>query len=381
MKFLHTSDLHIGLKLCEQPMNDEIAYLLDEIVSAAVENDCSAVVIAGDIYDRSNPSPDSIKLFDDFVSKLVGNNITVIAISGNHDSAERIGCFSGILKKSGVYFSTPFDGKTNKVRLYDEYGAVNFIMLPFVKPSVCEIYADENITSYTDAVRYQLECSDCDKSERNVVAAHCYTGDRAYGKTEDDEAGGTGYISPEVFDDYDYTALGHLHTAHNAGDKIWYSGSVLRCSFAEREPVKSVNIVTLLEKGNLTVEQIPLKPMHEIRELRGTYDELTSLEVRQSAEDGDYIKAVLTDDDDIPDVVMKLRIIYPNLLTLSYDNKRTQDTSIDSDEVVGKITDSFTPEDVFAELYELQNGVTPTDEIKKIVSDIFTEGVVQHEAD
>ncbi len=381
MKFLHTSDLHIGLKLCEQPMNDEIVYLLDEIADTALKEECTAVVIAGDIYDRSNPSPESIKIFDDFVSKLVGYNLTVIAISGNHDSAERVGCFSDILKKSGVYFSTPFDGKTHKAELTDEYGTVGFIMLPFVKPSVCSIYAGESITNYTDAVKYQLGCLEQNKSERNVVVVHGYTGEKTYGGEDDDETGGTGYISPEIFSDYDYTAFGHLHTAHSVGDKIRYSGSILRCSFAEREPSKCVNIVTLGSKGDMTVKQVPLKPMHEIRELRGTYDELTSLEMRQSVGEGDYIKAVLTDEEDIPDVVMKLRIIYPNLLTISYDNKRTQNTVVDMDDIGGKITDSFTPEDVFAELYELQNGSAPSDDMKKIVSEIFAEGRAHHEAD
>lgn len=369
MKFLHTSDLHIGLRLCEQPMNDEIAYLLDEIAEIAVRKGCQAVVIAGDIYDRSNPAPDSVKLFDNFVSNLVKKGLYVIGISGNHDSAERVGCFSEILQSAGVYFSPAFNGSTMTATLTDELGEVNFILLPFVRPSVCAAYSGEDISTYTEAVRYQLSLAGSDKTKRNVVVAHGYTGKTAE-NADDEEAGGTGFILPDVFDGYDYTALGHLHTAHKSGESAWYSGSPVRCSFAETESEKVVNIVTLGEKGSVEVEKVPLHPMHETRELRGTYDELTSLETRRAVGEGDYIKAVLTDEDDIPDAVMKLRIIYPNLLLLSYDNKRTR---MGDDVISERLTDSLKPEEVFAELYEMQNGNAPTDEIMKTVRDMFSE--------
>lgn len=369
MKFLHTSDLHIGLRLCEQPMNDEIAYLLDEIAEIAVREGCQAVVIAGDIYDRSNPAPDSVKLFDGFVSNLVKKGLSVIGISGNHDSAERIGCFSEILQSAGVYFSPAFNGSTMTATLTDEFGEVNFILLPFVRPSVCSAYSGEDISTYTEAVRYQLSLAGSDKTKRNVVVAHGYTGKNAE-NADDEEAGGTGFILPDVFDGYDYTALGHLHTAHKSGESAWYSGSPVRCSFAETESEKVVNIVTLGEKGSALVEKVPLHPMHETRELRGTYDELISLETRRTVGEGDYIKAVLTDEDDIPDAVMKLRIVYPNLLLLSYDNKRTR---VGEDVISERLTDSLKPEEVFAELYEMQNGNAPTDEIMKTVRDMFSE--------
>ncbi len=368
MKFLHTSDLHIGLRLCEQSMNDEIKYILDEIVRIAEEEKCSAVVIAGDIYDRANPAPDSVKIFDSFVSALVMRKIAVIGISGNHDSPERIGCFSDVLCEAGVYFSPAFDGSTKVATLYDEYGDVNFILMPFVKPSVCAVYSGKDISDYTEAMRYQIELANVDKSKRNVIVAHGFTGDRAF----DEEAGGTGYISPEVFELAEYTALGHLHTAHSAGgDNIRYSGSPYRCSYAEKEDKKQVNIVTLGEKGVVNVETRELHPLHDLVELRGSYDELTSLETRSKVKDGDYIKAVLTDEEDIEDAVMKLRIIYPSLMQLSYDNSRTAAEFSFDEESMASINDSLRPEDVFAELYELQNGVSPDSEIMECVKALF----------
>lgn len=370
MKFIHTSDLHIGLKICEQAMNDVISGILDEIVQLAVDNSCTAVVIAGDIYDRSNPTPDSVKIFDEFVSSLVKNGIAVVGISGNHDSPERVGCFSDVLKNAGVYFSPAFDGKITTAKFSDEYGDVNFILLPFAKPSLCANYADVDITNYTEAIRYQLSLADIDQSQRNIIVAHGFTGSAV----SDDEAGGTGHISHEVFEIADYTALGHLHTAHSVGgENIRYSGSPVRCSFAEVEPEKSVNLVTMGEKGNVTVEKLALHPTVDLREIHGTYDELTSLEMRQSVGENNYIKAVLTDEDDITDAVMKLRIVYPRLLQLAYDNHRTRANLSEIDEYTEKLSDTLKLDEVFSELYELQNGQRPDDDVTETVRMLLRE--------
>lgn len=380
MKFLHTSDLHIGLKLCEFPMNEDIKHLLAEITDIAVDESCGAVVIAGDIYDRANPAPESVAIFDEFVTRLVKNGVAVVGISGNHDSAERIAYLSDVLSNSGVYFSPAYDGKIKTVSLNDEYGRVNFILLPFVRPSAVALLRgdfDGDSRSYNDAVRFQLSSSGVDYSERNVAVAHHFVAGEGE-LFDDDELGGVGRVFPETFDGIDYTALGHLHMPRGVRTKngnIWYSGSPLRCSFAELGGEKSVNLVTLGEKGDVKVEQRQLHPIHELREISGTYDELTSLEFRRSVKGDDYFKIVLKDEADIPDAVMKLRIIYPNLMRLSYDNERTR-----SDRTAGALTascvsinDPLTPAKIFAELYELQNNAPPSEEINRLVLEILAE--------
>lgn len=386
MKFLHTSDLHIGLKLCEFPMNEDIKHLLCEIADIAVREECSAVVIAGDIYDRANPTPESVAIFDEFVTSLVKKSVAVIGISGNHDSPERIAYLSDVLSDLGVYFSPAYDGRVRTISLGDEWGDVNFILLPFVRPSLVSLVREDfdgDIRSYSDAVKFQLDSAGIDFGERNVVVAHHFVAGE--GETyDDDELGGAGRVFPETFCGIDYTALGHLHMPHEVkteNGNIYYSGSPLRCSFSEIGGEKIVNLVTLGEKGEVQVEHIPLHPLHELCEISGTYGELTSLEFRQSVSRDDYYKIVLKDEYDIPDAVMKLRIIYPNLMRLSYDNHRTR-----SDRTIGVFTeaedrDELTPAKIFAELYELQNNAPPSEEINELVLKILGEIAVEEDSE
>ena len=374
MKILHTSDLHLGLRLCEYPMNSEIAYLLDQIRRIAKTEECTAVIIAGDIYDRSNPSPESVAIFDGFVTSFAEDGIRVFIISGNHDSPERIAYLSGILENTGVYISPVFDGKIEKITLADEYGDVNFYLLPFFRPSQLRLMnPDFTGDDYTSAHRFLIDSLDVDKEARNIMTAHQFVAGSPDERVSDDEVGGSGMVSADVFDVFDYTALGHLHTAHPVlrDSGIEYCGSPLKCSFAEAGEKKSVTLVDLREKGNMDIRRIPLTPMHDLREIRGTYEYVTSLACREIGSRDDYLRVILTDEDDIPDAVAKLRTVYPNMMRLSYDNLRTRTAQTVDITDSGVEYDTITPESVFAELYELQNNSAADESVMEIVNKLF----------
>lgn len=384
MKFLHTSDLHIGLKLCEYGMNDDLRHILAEIKNIALEKECDAVVIAGDIYDRSNPSPESVTVFDEFVSSLAESRITVLAVSGNHDSPERVAYMSSLLSKKGVHFSPVFDKNgVYYTDLCDEYGDVRFYLLPFIRPiNVRETFDEFGGSTYTEAVDYVLKEMSQEESapERRVLVTHHFvvggTGDdRGESGQIEENIGGIGAVDADVFRGFKYTALGHLHSPHFVGRRelgIRYSGSPLKCSFSEVNDEKTVTIVELDGGGIANIEEVPLHPIRGMREIRGTYAEVISKKSREMGDRLDYVRIILTDDDEIQDVAAKLRNVYPNIMRISYDNIKTReirDVSAASAEEI----EALTPESVFAELFELQQNTAPSDEIKNIVSALFED--------
>lgn len=376
MKLLHTSDLHLGLRLCERPMNEDIEHLLNEIIYIAKNEKCDGVIVAGDIYDRSNPGADSVAIFDKFVTELAELGIAVFAVSGNHDSPERVAYMASLLGKMGVHFSPVYDECIEPVILEDEFGPVNIWLLPFLRPSaVRALFPEFNGETYTDAMEFVISQMNIDQSVRNVLVTHQFVSDLKTG--EEDNVGGIMAVDYRMFAPFDYTALGHLHSPHHVGnDRVRYSGSPLKCSFSEVDDTKTVEILELGEKGKLTLCRIPLHPIHEMREIKGEYDYIMSLECRNAGDSLDYVRIILTDDEDIPDVVQKLRVAYPNMLRLTYDNARTREyKSVDS--LSREEMDVLTPEDVFAELYEIQNNAPAVeaemDIVKRIMKEIMGE--------
>jgi len=377
MRFLHTSDLHIGLRLCEISMNDVIVSLLDEIIQIAQREQCDAVVIAGDIYDRANPSAEAAAVFDHFVTALAEKNITVIAIAGNHDSPERVAYLSRLAEERGVYLTPAFDGCIPKITIPDAFGDVVFWLLPFVRPvNVRSADASFDGTTYHDAMGFLTEKAGLEPSTRNIMVTHQFVvpGGSSGKIPEDAEehavAGGIGAVGADVFEKFDYTALGHLHRPHCVGtQRVNFSGSPVKCSFSEVNDEKSVTVVTV--GTDVEWERIPLHPSRDLREMRGTYEELTSPEYRAKGCTEDYLRIILTDEEDIPDAMAKLRVIYPNLLRLGYDNKRTKVTLDLSSEL--DMDDCVTPLNVFAELYEMQNNTPPDEEILKTAAGIFED--------
>lgn len=370
MKFFHLSDLHLGRRMYEFSLMEDQTYILDEILRLTDKESPDAVLLAGDIYDRAVPSAEAVELFDRFLCALAERRVPVLAISGNHDSPERIAFGAHLMAPSGVFLSPVYGGTVEPVTLSDAFGEVRFYLLPFVKPSnVRRFYSDAGIESYTDAVRCAVEHMEVDTSVRNVLITHQFVTGAVRSESEDITVGGTDNVDAAVFDAFDYTALGHLHSAQKIGrETLRYSGTPLQYSFSERGQ-KSVTVVELREKGNVTVSALPLAPLRALREIRGSYSELTLRENYAGTNTGDYIHAVLTDENDVPNALARLRSIYPNLMRLDYDNLRTRSSAVLlAEERQEKLTDT----ELFAELFEKQNGQKMTAEQSAYAEAVFT---------
>ena len=370
MKFFHLSDLHLGRRMYEFSLIDDQKYILKEILRRTDEEHPDAVVIAGDIYDRAVPSAEAVELFDSFLTELAGRRIPVLAIAGNHDSPERIAFGAGLMAPSGVHLSPVYNGRVEPVTLSDAYGEVRFYLLPFIKPAnVRRFYPDAVIESYTDALRCAVEHMDIAPSTRNVLVTHQFVTGGVRSESEDITVGGTDNVDAAVFDGFDCVALGHLHGAQSIGrETLRYSGTPLKYSFAEKDQIKSITVVKLGAKGNVSVSSLPLTPRRDMREIRGTYIELTLRDSYAGTDTEDYIHAVLTDENDIPNALARLRSIYPNLMKLDYDNLRPRSSAVIAAEERHR---TMTGAELFAELYEKQNGQKMSDEQNAYAESVF----------
>lgn len=362
MKFIHLSDLHIGKRVNEFSMLEDQRYILTKIIDIIDEEKPHGVIIAGDVYDKSVPTAEAVELFDDFLVRLSERKLSVFVISGNHDSPERIAFGGRLMTAGGIYMSPVYKGTVQPVSLTDEYGTVSVYMLPFIKPAnVRRFYPDENIETYTDAIRTAIDYMNIDSSRRNVLVTHQFVTGAMRSDSEDISVGGSDNVDASVFADFDYTALGHIHRPQNIGSQcIRYCGTPLKYSFSECSGKKSVTIAELSEKGSLSVREIPLVPKCDMAELRGTYNELVLKDFYENADcRSSYLHITLTDEEDIPDAVGKLRVIYNNLMKLDYDNTRTrQNTAVDCTDYAK----SKPPLELFSDLYELQNNQPMTEE-------------------
>ena len=369
MKLLHISDLHLGKRLNDFSLLEDQEAILCRILEIADRERPRAVLISGDIYDRASPSAEAVQLFDDFLFGLALRSLEVFAVSGNHDSPERIAFASRLIDKSGVHLSPVYDGRVSETVLLDEYGPVSISMLPFVKPaSVRRFFAEGEIATYTDAVRAALRELPRDPGVRRVLLAHQYVTGALRSDSEEISVGGLENVDASVFDGFDYVALGHLHSPQNVGsERVRYSGSPLKYSFGESGQEKSVTVVELGDKGELGVRTVPLVPLRDLRSVRGSFRDLTGEGAEKSE---DYLRVILTDEQDIPDVVGRLRVFYPNLMKVEYDNRRTR--------AEAQLSGSFetrgrSPLSLFAELYEKQNGAPMTEEQAEFAAEIFAE--------
>lgn len=354
MKFVHLSDLHLGKRVNEFSMIEDQKFILRRIVDIIDAEKPDAVLIAGDVYDKSVPSAEAVELLDDFLVELA-KRTCVFVISGNHDSPERIAFGGRLMENSGIYLSPVYDGQAKKVTLTDQYGAVDIWLLPYVKPSaVRRFFADEEINSYADAVRAAVEHMERDGNRRNVLLTHQFVTGASRSESEDISVGGADNVNAGVFEDFDYVALGHIHSPQNCGsEKIRYCGTPLKYSFSEAKDEKSATVVELREKGELDLRTLPLRPLRDMVELRGSYDELTSRAFYQGTSwQEDYTHITLTDEEDVPEALGKLRAVYHNLMKLDYDNARTRaNAEIQAD----MDAENKSPLELFGELYELQN--------------------------
>ncbi len=354
MKFVHLSDLHLGKRVNEFSMIEDQAYILTKILGIIREERPDGVLIAGDIYDKSVPSVEAVSLFDDFLKQLSRQQTQVFIISGNHDSPERLGFASELIALSGIHIAPAYDGMVCPVSLEDSYGTVNVYMLPFIKPvHVRSAFPEEKAESYTEAVSAAIAHMDIREGERNILIAHQFVTGAARCESEDISVGGLDNVDASVFDAFDYVALGHIHGPQQIGrESVRYCGTPLKYSFSEAKQCKSVTVAELKEKGNLGIRTVSLTPLRDLRELKGTYEELANRKNYEGTSLEDYLHITLTDEEDIVDAVGKLRVIYPNLMKLDYDNRRTRENReiTGGDEMEAK-----TPMELVREFYERQN--------------------------
>lgn len=361
MKFIHLSDLHIGKRVNEFSMIEEQKYVLQQVIELVKEEKPDGVFLAGDIYDKPIPSAEAVQVFDTFLNGLAEESISVFIISGNHDSPERLAFGEKLLKSAGIYVSPVFQEIPSPITLYDAYGEVNIYLLPFIKPAyVKQVLPETCVETYQEAVQAVVAQMDIDEKKRNVILAHQFVTGASRCDSEEISVGGVDNVDASVFAPFDYVALGHLHGKQSVGRaEVRYCGTLLKYSFSESKQEKSITIVEMKEKGQVNIREISVVPKHDMREIKGSYAEVTALEFyRQSATD-DYLHITLTDEEDILDVVNRLRVIYPNIMKMDYDNTRTRNK-----QYVGEVdqVDKKTPSELFGELYLLQNNQEMTEE-------------------
>ena len=370
MKFVHLSDLHLGKRVNEFSMIEDQRYILKEILTIINDVKPDGVLIAGDVYDRPVPSEDAMKLWDEFLIRLAEKKMPVYAISGNHDSAIRFSDHSTLVETTGIHLSPEFNGSVKHYTMEDKDGPVNIYLLPFIKPATVRgFFPDDEIGDYTDACRVVIKHMDINTDERNILVAHQMIIGSTRCESEEVSVGGLDGVDVEVFDDFDYVALGHLHGKQKIGrETVRYCGTPLKYSFSEKDHKKSVTIVELKAKGEVLIDEVPLVPKRDLREIKGTYAELMLKENYEGTNTEDYIHAVLTDENDVIDAVSKLRIVYPNLMKLSYDNKRTQRQQVVTD---AENVEKKSPLELFEEFYEKQNNQEMTEEQKKLAQELI----------
>lgn len=373
MKLVHLSDLHLGKRVYEYSMLDDQRYILQEILEIVDREKPDGVLLAGDIYDKQMPSIEAVKLFDFFLEQLVQRGQKVFIIGGNHDSIDRISFASPLLQKSGVYIARAYDGKTEPVVLEDDYGSCNLYLLPFVKPvQVAQLFPEEEIRDYTDAVGVAIRQMQMDYSKRNVLVMHQYVAGASRCESEETSIGGLDDVSASVLEGIDYVAMGHIHNPQKVGkETVRYCGTPLKYSFSEVHHQKSVTIVELREKGEVEIRTIPLTPLRDFYEIRGTYEELTARSYYEGKPFWQgYLKVTLTDEEDVPEALGKLRAIYPYIMRMEYDNRRTRTVS----EIgVSEGIEEKTPRQLFDELFQSQNGGEMSEEQGALVDSLIAQ--------
>lgn len=381
MRFIHLSDLHIGKRVNDFSMLEDQKYVFKQVLDIIKTKEVDSVIIAGDIYDKAVASVEAIEVYDNFITALADTKKPIFIISGNHDSAQRIAFASKIMKNNNIYIAPVFNGTMEKVTLKDKYGYIDVYMLPFVKPALVKRYFDINdtdnkIESYTDAVKAVIDNTNIDKKRRNIIIAHQFVTGASVCGSEELVIGGLDNVDTSVFEAFDYTALGHIHKAQKVKqDNIRYCGTLLKYSFSEINHKKSVTIVDIgnkecLKKCDIDISLLPIKPLHDMRHIKGKYSDLTERSNYINSDLLDYMYVTLTDEEEIPDVIAKLRSIYPNIMKLDYDNTRTRSTS----DIMCKVdTKEKTPLELISDFYEVQNGQSMTLEQLEYLNQLISE--------
>lgn len=373
MKLFHLSDLHLGKRVYAFSMLQDQRYVLEQVCALAEKHQLDSILLSGDLYDKPIPPVEAVQLLDEFLTKMQQMGIAVYAISGNHDSAGRVDFGSRILQQQNLHICGAFDGKLYHVSKEDAFGEIHFYLLPFLKPATVSAFREggESLT-YAEAVKWALETMDIDTTKRNVLLAHQFVTWKGTAEESDSETktlGGVDEMDASLFFDFDYVALGHLHSPQRIGrDTIRYGGSPLKYSFSELRQKKGVTLVEIQEKGNITTEFLPLEPLHPLREIKGTLADL--LEAAEEAGGSeDYVRAILTDEGAVYDPVGRLRVYYPNLMTLEMAQRgeRQEDFSLRLDQ------EQLSGPALFAGFFEKQNDREMSEAQKALVEKIWQD--------
>lgn len=375
MRIAHLGDLHIGKKLNGVSLIEDQRFILQEIQQIIKSEDIEVLLIAGDIYDKSIPIAEGVTLFDEFLTELQSNNVKVLIVSGNHDSSERIDYGSKIFENSGVYIAGKFEGKAKKIELEDNYGKINFWLVPFVKPAIIREWNFE-CNTYEEAFSWILDDSNIDYNDRNILVAHQFftSGNTSVERSDSEiiSVGTLDNIDISIISRFDYAALGHIHKPHSFNDgKIRYSGSPLKYSFSEVNHIKSLPIIDIKEKGETDIRLRALSPLRDMRIITGPIDILLSKAITDQGNCEDYIKAVLTDEEELYDAIGRMREVYPNVLRLEFSNSRNY---IDADySLAVDAIESKSSLELFEEFFEKQNSRPMSENEKNIVTGYLEE--------
>lgn len=371
MKFFHISDMHLGKRFKGVSFINDQKFVLDQILKQAdiLKPDC--VVIAGDVYDKSIPSVEAVELLDDFLTKLSEKSINILMISGNHDSGERLGFAEKILRGFGIYIVSVFDGKMKRITLNDDFGEFDFFLCPYFRPSqVKAIYPERKIENSNDAVKVILEETDVRRNVRNTAVIHQFAAPVGkkieYSDSETQTVGGLDVIDTGLFSDFDYTAMGHIHKPQSMGEKIRYCGTPMKYSFSEVNQEKSITVVEINEKGKTDISFVPLLPLHDMRNVKGTFSQILAEAEKEPSDD--YINAVITGNEIICDPVGKLRQYYKNLLQIEFRKENSDKKTEYSEEFIKKSV-----YELFEDFFTLQNGKEMSDMQKEIIKNILKE--------
>jgi exonuclease SbcD len=385
MKFIHLGDLHIGKSIGEFDLIEDQKYILDQILDIAEKNGIDAVLIAGDVYDKTIPSEAAVRLFDYFICRLAEKRIKTFIITGNHDSDERLNFGSSLFEARDIFISAKYEGKLFKKEVEDSDGKVNIYLMPFIKASqVRHFYPDEEIENYDDAVRVVLDKSMINPEERNILVAHQFVA----GKSADPQLGGSESVSTQTvglvekigadcFTDFDYVALGHIHSPQSVGrEEIRYAGSPLKYSLSEASNNKFATIVNLGKKGDVDIKLEPLYPMRDLRHLKGRMKQLLKEENIIAPED--FIYVTLTDEETVGNAMGIFQQYYPNTIRIEYDNSHTRELQQTD---ITQITENKTFGEMISDFYQMVYGCEISEEELAFMNKIAGEAGIVNETD
>ena len=376
MKILHLADLHLGKVIQEQSLLEDQKYMLNEIIKKLQEENVETILISGDVYDRSIPQTDAIDLLDYFLNILIKDlKKQVFIISGNHDSKERLGFGNKIFENDGLFISSKYEGKIKKVELQDEYGKLNIYMLPFIKPIEVKKYFNDESLSYDETIKKIIEKEDIDESQRNIILTHQFVtaiGEQVE-RTESEvlTLGGTDNVDISNYNKFDYVAIGHVHRPQKIGrDTARYAGTMLKYSFSEVNHKKTMPILDFKEKGNIDIKLVELKPLRDMREIKGPIEKLIENYEEENAKD--YIRAIITNEEPVYDAIGQLRRIYPNVLKLEVQNSKIMSNIEFKTENLQKVK-SKSEIELFNEFYKFQNNIELNEEQINLIQEIVKE--------